>query len=248
MGLDGVEIFTNSSGSHHELRKLNVRVELIKEATLKVLFSAIPPSVSDIIKLGGVYLYANQQGCDGDRLYYDGCAMIALNGRIIAQGSQFSFADVEVVAATIDIEDVRAHRAKSSRSMQAAGAERYHRIEAPIALSGGKFNVIEELNRPAALSNEVRYHTPEEEIAWVLFPWLLSSLKWISTGWAQLVGCGITFVALARRGISCRLAVVLIAARRPSSFTRCVDWLSMRRAVGVRPPSSIDALVLANVH
>ncbi|EEB95074.1 hypothetical protein MPER_06015, partial [Moniliophthora perniciosa FA553] len=50
MGLDGVEIFTNSSGSHHELRKLFTRVELIKEATLKFL------------QLGGVYLYANQQG------------------------------------------------------------------------------------------------------------------------------------------------------------------------------------------
>ena len=36
MGLDGVEIFTNSSGSHHELRKLNTRVDLIKEATAKV--------------------------------------------------------------------------------------------------------------------------------------------------------------------------------------------------------------------
>jgi NAD+ synthase (glutamine-hydrolysing) len=174
MGLDGVEIFTNSSGSHHELRKLNTRVELIKEATLKVLPSPITSSdriftlhhVS--IKLGGVYLYANQQGCDGDRLYYDGCAMIALNGRIIAQGSQFSFTDVEVVSATIDIEDVRAHRARSSRSMQAASSERYHRIEAPIALSSGKFDVIEELNRPAAPPNEVRYHTPEEEISWVV--------------------------------------------------------------------------------
>ena len=36
MGLDGVEIITNSSGSHHELRKLYRRVDLIKEATLKV--------------------------------------------------------------------------------------------------------------------------------------------------------------------------------------------------------------------
>lgn len=36
MGLDGVEIFTNSSGSHHELRKLTTRVNLIKEATQKV--------------------------------------------------------------------------------------------------------------------------------------------------------------------------------------------------------------------
>lgn len=40
MALDGVEIITNSSGSHHELRKLNRRVELIKEATMKVC----PPS------------------------------------------------------------------------------------------------------------------------------------------------------------------------------------------------------------
>lgn len=36
MGLDGVEIFTNSSGSHHELRKLHKRVDLIKDATSKV--------------------------------------------------------------------------------------------------------------------------------------------------------------------------------------------------------------------
>ena len=36
MGLDGVEIFSNSSGSHHELRKLYKRIELMKEATQKV--------------------------------------------------------------------------------------------------------------------------------------------------------------------------------------------------------------------
>jgi hypothetical protein len=36
MGLDGVEIFTNSSGSHHELRKLNKRIDTIREATNKV--------------------------------------------------------------------------------------------------------------------------------------------------------------------------------------------------------------------
>ncbi|KAG6886203.1 hypothetical protein C0993_010765 [Termitomyces sp. T159_Od127] len=157
MGLDGVEIFTNSSGSHHELRKLYTRVELIKEATLKVT-------------LGGVYLYANQQGCDGDRLYYDGCAMIAVNGRIVAQGSQFSLNDVEVVSATIDIEDVRAHRAKSSRSMQAASAERYHRIEVSFALSRGKFDEITGEDSVSLSGNDsidVRFHSPEEEIAFV---------------------------------------------------------------------------------
>jgi NAD+ synthase (glutamine-hydrolysing) len=39
MGLDGVEIFTNSSGSHHELRKLKRRADLIMDATLKVISS-----------------------------------------------------------------------------------------------------------------------------------------------------------------------------------------------------------------
>lgn len=36
MGLDGVEIFTNSSGSHHVLRKAHARVDLVNSATAKV--------------------------------------------------------------------------------------------------------------------------------------------------------------------------------------------------------------------
>ncbi|KAL5492179.1 QNS1 [Sanghuangporus weigelae] len=160
MGLDGVEIFTNSSGSHHELRKLFTRVELIKEATLK---------------LGGIYLYANQQGCDGDRLYYDGCAMIAANGRIIAQGSQFSLNDVEVVTATLDLEDVRAHRAKASRSMQAAEAERYHRVEVPFALSDPM--TMDVLDVEGYRNFQLRYHKPEEEIALGPACWLWDYLR-----------------------------------------------------------------------
>lgn len=35
--LDGVEIFTNGSGSHHELRKLTKRVNLIRHAMAKVI-------------------------------------------------------------------------------------------------------------------------------------------------------------------------------------------------------------------
>ena len=129
-------------------------------------------------KLGGIYLYANQQGCDGDRLYYDGCAMIAVNGKIVAQGSQFSLNDVEVVTATIDLEDVRAHRAASSRSMQAAEAERYYRIEVPFAVSTGRFEEFKEENASGLVGTkplEVRYHKPEEEIA---FACPFSNIDW----------------------------------------------------------------------
>jgi len=41
MGLDGVEIITNSSGSHHQLRKLDHRVDLIREATKKVYWAQV---------------------------------------------------------------------------------------------------------------------------------------------------------------------------------------------------------------
>jgi hypothetical protein len=39
-------------------------------------------------KSGGIYVYANQQGCDGGRLYFDGCAVIFINGELVAQGEK----------------------------------------------------------------------------------------------------------------------------------------------------------------
>lgn len=45
----------NASGSHHQLRKLDVRLRAFIGATHT---------------RGGVYMYSNHQGCDGGRLYY----------------------------------------------------------------------------------------------------------------------------------------------------------------------------------
>ncbi|KAK8845384.1 NAD+ synthetase [Kwoniella newhampshirensis] len=160
MGLDGVEIFTNSSASHHELRKLNRRIDLIKEATMK---------------LGGIYLYANQQGCDGDRLYYDGACLIAMNGQILARGSQFSLSDVEVVTATVDLGAVRAHRTTSSRRMQSAQAEAYERTYIDTRLDGGQGIRIGDEETKGSV--EVTYHTPEEEIALGPACWLWDYLR-----------------------------------------------------------------------
>ena len=60
LALNGVEIFSNGSGSHHELRKLNVRVSLITNATRKVRpgcspsvcpFVPLAPSLSPFVPL-----------------------------------------------------------------------------------------------------------------------------------------------------------------------------------------------------
>lgn len=198
MGLDGVEIFVNSSASHHELRKLYRRVELIKEATMK---------------LGGIYLYANQQGCDGDRLYYDGCPLIALNGSIVAQGSQFSLDDVQVVTATVDLDDVKTARTAKSRGMQASFSREinngrgFERVKVDFDLgqrdqwSGSKLPQLDvgggladdenprssgmghdpdaatTISTSAEQRSEVFYHTPEEEIALGPACWLWDYLR-----------------------------------------------------------------------
>ena len=46
-----------------------------------------------VFQTGGVYLYANHRGCDGDRVYYDGASTIAQNGHLYAQIHQFEIED-----------------------------------------------------------------------------------------------------------------------------------------------------------
>ncbi|MEE2910437.1 MAG: NAD(+) synthase [Candidatus Poribacteria bacterium] len=155
-GLDGIEIITNGSGSHHQLRKLNERIDLIRGATAKG---------------GGVYLYANQQGCDGSRLYFDGCALIAINGEIVAQGSQFSLDDVEVITATVDLQEVCSFRRSiSSRSAQATQVDNIQRISIDFDLTTSQFVAP---TKPIT----VFYHQPEEEIAYGPACWLWDYLR-----------------------------------------------------------------------
>ncbi|KAL3066144.1 hypothetical protein OYC64_016150 [Pagothenia borchgrevinki] len=157
MGLDGVEIFTNASASHHELRKADQRVNLIKSATTKS---------------GGIYLYANQRGCDGDRVYYDGCAMVAINGDIVAQGAQFSLSDVEVITATLDLEDVRSYRGEVCQPNMESDPKPCHRVKVDFSLSSG-----DDIYLPTHQPITWNFHTPEEEISLGPACWLWDYLR-----------------------------------------------------------------------
>ncbi|XP_056615131.1 glutamine-dependent NAD(+) synthetase [Triplophysa dalaica] len=157
MGLDGVEIFTNSSASYHELRKADHRVNLVKSATTKS---------------GGIYLFANQKGCDGDRLYYDGCSMIAINGDIVARGAQFSLEDVEVVTATLDLEDVRSYRGERCHPHMEYEHKPYQRIKTDFSLSS-----CGDMCLPTPQPVKWTFYTPEEEISLGPACWLWDYLR-----------------------------------------------------------------------
>lgn len=151
-GLNGANIFFNSSGSHHELRKLDTRIQLLLEATRKSK---------------GIYIYANQQGCDGDRLYYDGCAMVMMNGAILAQSSQFSLSDVEVVTAVVDLDEVSSSRSAPSTGMQAGQAldTPYRRLMIPMSLHDQDAAIVDPRDGPTPPLTQPHYHSAWEEIA-----------------------------------------------------------------------------------
>uniref|UniRef100_A0A7S2GF13 Glutamine-dependent NAD(+) synthetase n=2 Tax=Octactis speculum TaxID=3111310 RepID=A0A7S2GF13_9STRA len=174
LSLNGAEIIANGSGSHHQLRKLDQRMDLVRGATSKS---------------GGVYLYANQKGCDGGRLYFDGCAMAWVNGSLVAQGSQFLGLDeVETVVATVNLDEVKSFRSNFiSRSFQASSAPTVPSIEIDFYLcdemaecngktTGGSNGIA----TPLQLSRRIEaphLHRFEEEIAFGPSGWLWDYLR-----------------------------------------------------------------------
>nr|XP_033338740.1 glutamine-dependent NAD(+) synthetase isoform X2 [Megalopta genalis] len=172
MGLDGVEIISNGSGSYFELRKGHVTVDLVKSATFKS---------------GGCYMFSNLRGCDGGRLYFNGGSSVSLNGQILKRGKQFALDDVEVVVATFDLEDIRSYRNNiRSRTHAAAKSPSYPRIKANFALTSDNL-MSRSPDRPIDVdlgpyendrpTEKLVHHTPEEEISMAPACWLWDYLR-----------------------------------------------------------------------
>jgi NAD+ synthase (glutamine-hydrolysing) len=169
LALRGVEIIGNGSGSHHELRKLDQRLELMMSATRKC---------------GGIYLYANQRGCDGGRLYYDGGAIIVSNGKLLAQAPQFKIQDVQVITATVDLDDVRSYRA----SLPSFGIQAVHNTvqdhSSDVMIDCEQVHILlneqeEDTNFPIITTppRPLQFSTPEEECCLGPACWLWDYLR-----------------------------------------------------------------------
>ena len=120
--------------------------------------------------------------------------MIIVNGELIAQGSQFSLNDVEVITGVVDLEEVRAYRygmsrapprrcggliertrSAPSRGMQAIQSPAYERIEIDFSLSRPGSDL--DLSIGPSPKLKPRYHLPEEEIALGPAAWLWDYLR-----------------------------------------------------------------------
>ncbi len=92
----GVDIILNPSASHFAFGKHAVRQRFVLEGSRAFHVS---------------YIYANLLGNEAGRAIYDGDAMIASCGELLATGPRFSFADQQTTTAVIDVDQSRMLRA-----------------------------------------------------------------------------------------------------------------------------------------
>jgi len=94
----GVDLILNPSASHFAFGKHEVRKRFVTEGSRA---------------FNVAYVYANLVGNEAGRAIYDGDAMIAASGQLLATGPRFSYADAHVTTAVVDIDSIRLSRSRT---------------------------------------------------------------------------------------------------------------------------------------
>ncbi|MBI4676156.1 MAG: NAD+ synthetase [Elusimicrobia bacterium] len=95
----GVDIILNPSASHFAFGKMETRRRFVIEGSRA---------------FGAAYCYANLLGNEAGRVIYDGSCLVASEGRILASGRRFGFADCSLTWADVDLTQNRMGRARSA--------------------------------------------------------------------------------------------------------------------------------------
>ena len=94
---EGIDLLLNPSASHFAFGKFEVRKRLVLEGSRA---------------FGVSYVYSNLLGNEAGRIIYDGGALIASAGQLVAQGPRFSFRPMVLTTAVVDVTATRMERAR----------------------------------------------------------------------------------------------------------------------------------------
>lgn len=109
----GVDVILNPSASHFAFGKHEIRKRFVLEGSRS---------------FGVSYVYANLVGNEAGRAIYDGGALIASSGVMIATGPRFGFTDSDVTVADVDVDLTRTRRASIHSLRTDVRAEVHERI------------------------------------------------------------------------------------------------------------------------
>jgi NAD+ synthase (glutamine-hydrolysing) len=95
----GVDIYLNPSASHFSFNKLNTRKNFVVDGSRA---------------FGATYIYANLVGNEAGRTIYDGGALIATGGSLVAIGKRFTYKDVLLTTAVVDVDNTRTSQVRTA--------------------------------------------------------------------------------------------------------------------------------------
>jgi NAD+ synthase (glutamine-hydrolysing) len=99
LALKGVDIILNPSASHFAFGKHEIRKRFVLEGSRA---------------FGASYVYANLLGNESGRAIFDGEAMIATQGKLCAASGRFSFQEMQVITAQVDVDATRMNQARTA--------------------------------------------------------------------------------------------------------------------------------------
>ncbi len=184
----GVDIILNPSASHFAFGKHEVRKRFVLEGSRS---------------FGVSYVYANLCGNEAGRAIYDGGALIASGGDMIAAGPRFKFLDADVTAADVDVELTRARRAGVHSMTANVSHDVFERI-VPIA---GRFVPCKSgIDSPKELQVSSRFDEFTQAISLALFDYLRKSRSFgfvvSMSGGADSSACAVLIRSMAERGLA----------------------------------------------
>jgi NAD+ synthase (glutamine-hydrolysing) len=142
----GVDIILNPSASHFAFGKHDVRRRFVLEG-------------SRAFSVG--YVYSNLVGNESGRAIFDGGALIAHSGRLLAAGPRFCYADSVVTSATLDIDEIRMGRARTGSFRPLIGDPNDNAVRSRFQLPKAEYVV----DRPHPENWELSPDLKEEEFA-----------------------------------------------------------------------------------
>ena len=158
LSLAGVDLILNPSASHFAFGKHVVRRRLVLEGSRA---------------FGVTYLYANLLGNEAGRAIYDGDAIVATDGTLVAEARRFGFTEGELTSAVVDIELPRVRHGSLSGFSPAISDEPGSRVAAAF-----QFPKVAPVAATQRLADWERgEHVKEEELARALSLGLFDYLR-----------------------------------------------------------------------
>ena len=183
----GVDIILNPSASHFAFGKHEIRKRFVLEGSRS---------------FGVSYVYANLLGNEAGRAIYDGGALIASGGDMIAAGPRFCFHETDVVAADVDVDLTRTRRAGIHSMAAHVTDDVFDRI---IPIPGRFVPLNSPVESPRDLQTDSKADEFTRVIALALFDYLRKSRSWgfvvSMSGGADSSACAVLIRSMVERGI-----------------------------------------------